>query len=561
MFGSAWTMGAPGLHRPLEKLLGTWRGVFPAATLEAVRARMAAPGAQYAGSNGHHPAQAAGPIPMTLDPRLAGAGQGAYPQPPPQQQQPYGAYDYGAAPPAYGAYPPQQPMPAYGAPPAFDLGGYPVAAAAPPSYQQQQQPLAQPALQQQGPPAAAAPLPDLLSSLLTSGLLTAPGGPPAAAAPPAARPLKRGRGGPAAAVGFPASVEFSADRIKVLEASELGATTIFLSIKICAAPPGICVYGRRSPHHSRPGGGVGAAQRCAAAWPAQQQPQRSAHGRVAASNTGGLQCRRCAAAGPAMQPRLRLGRLRDPPKPHPPGCCCFIFSSIHLASALCALLQNSAPPAPLFPSSLLQEGNPAAVRRLLTATETTKKNFLDRKFLRRQKHSTGLRLSRMWYVDLDTWLASTTGTGHAAAAAAAGSCAAPVAQRGGAAAAAAPAEAHGVPADDEQTHCALSGERFEQYWDEAHQEWRYRNARRLGGAEAAAHGLADGALVLVGALGAPRAAAEAPPEGGAAAAGEVKAEGGVKEEAAAVKEEEVKAEAEAEAEEGPAAKRVKVEPT
>lgn len=36
-----------------------------------------------------------------------------------------------------------------------------------------------------------------------------------------------------------------------------------------------------------------------------------------------------------------------------------------------------------------------------------------------------------------------------------------------------------------QTHCALSGEPFEQFWDEAHQEWRYRGAKALGAEEAA----------------------------------------------------------------------------
>jgi pre-mRNA cleavage complex 2 protein Pcf11 len=44
---------------------------------------------------------------------------------------------------------------------------------------------------------------------------------------------------------------------------------------------------------------------------------------------------------------------------------------------------------------------------------------------------------------------------------------------------------HSVPVDDAQPLCALSGERFEQYWDDAHQEWRYAGARRLDAAEAA----------------------------------------------------------------------------
>lgn len=72
-------------------------------------------------------------------------------------------------------------------------------------------------------------------------------------------------------------------------------------------------------------------------------------------------------------------------------------------------------PSPL-PCAPPQDLNPAAVQRLLAQTESTKKRFLDRKFLRRQKLGGGLRASRMWYVDLDTWMASTTGGGAAAAA-------------------------------------------------------------------------------------------------------------------------------------------------
>ena len=36
-----------------------------------------------------------------------------------------------------------------------------------------------------------------------------------------------------------------------------------------------------------------------------------------------------------------------------------------------------------------------------------------------------------------------------------------------------------------QTCCALSGEAFEQFWDEGHQEWRYRGAKALDAEEAA----------------------------------------------------------------------------
>lgn len=224
VFSNAWTLGAPGLHRSLDKLLVTWTGVFPPATLDAVRARLAAPQpapqpANGGGAYGYGPMHAhteAGPKPMMQDPRLMGPPQTHYPQQhPPQHQYPGGFYDYGmpqpvhypGAPPPV-AYPPQQqhlqqfypPPHAQPQPMVPQYHGY----ASPPSPQQQQQ----------GPPqqsGAQAALPDLLSSLLSSGLLA--GG--AAAPAPSAPQVKKDQ--PAATVGrgFPASVEFAADRIKV----------------------------------------------------------------------------------------------------------------------------------------------------------------------------------------------------------------------------------------------------------------------------------------------------------------------------------------------------------
>lgn len=42
-----------------------------------------------------------------------------------------------------------------------------------------------------------------------------------------------------------------------------------------------------------------------------------------------------------------------------------------------------------------------------------------------------------------------------------------------------------VPVDDAQPNCALSGERFETFWDDASEEWRYRDAVRMDAAQAA----------------------------------------------------------------------------
>ena len=42
-----------------------------------------------------------------------------------------------------------------------------------------------------------------------------------------------------------------------------------------------------------------------------------------------------------------------------------------------------------------------------------------------------------------------------------------------------------IPADDSQPVCALSGERFDTFWDDAHEEWRFRDAVRLSAEQAA----------------------------------------------------------------------------
>ena len=52
-----------------------------------------------------------------------------------------------------------------------------------------------------------------------------------------------------------------------------------------------------------------------------------------------------------------------------------------------------------------QDKNPGAVRRLLAATEASKGRDLDRKFVRRQRRSGSQRHSRMWFLDLDNWMA------------------------------------------------------------------------------------------------------------------------------------------------------------
>ncbi|PRW57523.1 ENTH VHS [Chlorella sorokiniana] len=182
------------------------------------------------------------------------------------------------------------------------------------------------------------------------------------------------------------------------------------------------------------------------------------------------------------------------------------------ASAATATPEREQPASTKLTPDRIKEHNPSALARLLRTTEATKSRFLDRKFLRRQQKAAGAsaRGSRFWYLDLDTWQASTTGAaapsgGAAGAGAAAAGAGGRGAQQAAAAAAALEQQSHSVPVDDFQTHCALSGEPFEQFWDEAHQEWRYRGAKALGAEEAASYGLEEGALVLVSALGKPAA--------------------------------------------------------
>jgi pre-mRNA cleavage complex 2 protein Pcf11 len=164
-----------------------------------------------------------------------------------------------------------------------------------------------------------------------------------------------------------------------------------------------------------------------------------------------------------------------------------------------------------FNPNKIKADNPAAVARLLKATEATKHSFLDRKFFKR-KRTANVQAARMWYVDVDTWLAGSISSG-----AAGGGGDTREQQRSAGVSAAAPATtANGragkhvqpaatlqytVPVDESQPSCALSGEKFEQVWNSATEQWVYKGVRKLEGNEAAAYGLPDGALVLVSVLG------------------------------------------------------------
>lgn len=55
-----------------------------------------------------------------------------------------------------------------------------------------------------------------------------------------------------------------------------------------------------------------------------------------------------------------------------------------------------------------------------------------------------------------------------------------------------------VPVDESQTHCAISGEKFEKFWDDAAQEWRYADTIRVTEKMAPRLGVPSGSLVLSG---------------------------------------------------------------
>lgn len=141
----------------------------------------------------------------------------------------------------------------------------------------------------------------------------------------------------------------------------------------------------------------------------------------------------------------------------------------------------------------LQAEDRNAVNVLLEGTQTSLAVHLDRSYAaaRRAKTRGDAKKSRSWYLPAATWVAGS---------------AAPLDPEYIFGADIEKEQAtvqYSVAADDSQTTCALSGEKFEIAWDDTQQHWRYEDARRLDSAEAAMYGLSPGAIVLVSALGQP----------------------------------------------------------
>lgn len=138
-----------------------------------------------------------------------------------------------------------------------------------------------------------------------------------------------------------------------------------------------------------------------------------------------------------------------------------------------------------------------ALAALEAATAESRPRLLEAAALRRRRadaRAAGRGASRAWYVDAAAWIAGTAASADAAPA---------FFSDGGSSALAPPPRPPPrptEPADDAQRACALTGEPFDSYYDDVKGEWRYRDARRLRGADAEAVGLPDGALVKASAV-------------------------------------------------------------
>ncbi|KAG2435559.1 hypothetical protein HYH02_011853 [Chlamydomonas schloesseri] len=138
----------------------------------------------------------------------------------------------------------------------------------------------------------------------------------------------------------------------------------------------------------------------------------------------------------------------------------------------------------------LKELDPSAVQELLEASARTRPAFLDAAFLRNKRRATAAgHPSRQWFPAMDMWLQGTTSAPAENATAA------------GEEEATAEAEKfYFVEEDPSQPECAISGERFERFYDPVLDKWCYKDAVELKGEDADHYGVMDGSLVKVNCL-------------------------------------------------------------
>lgn len=138
-------------------------------------------------------------------------------------------------------------------------------------------------------------------------------------------------------------------------------------------------------------------------------------------------------------------------------------------------------------SDTIKVRNQAAISRLLSATRANQAAFLDNKFLKKKIHDGRKEHSRMWYLDIDTWYKGTTKAEEDSSGRQREGQLAP---NGGEV-----PRLTSVPVDENQTECAVSGEKFEKYWDEKEQEWRYLDVVKVTRAMSARLGVPEGSFV------------------------------------------------------------------
>lgn len=153
-----------------------------------------------------------------------------------------------------------------------------------------------------------------------------------------------------------------------------------------------------------------------------------------------------------------------------------ISSLLGVQVPVSALKSGEATTALDLKSETIKVRNQAAISRLLNATRANQAAFLDNKFLKKKIYDGRKEHSRMWYLDIDTWYKGTTKNEEDSSG------------RQGEVQVAPKDEAPrltSVPVDENQTECAVSGEKFEKYWDEKEQEWRYLDVVKVTGAMSA----------------------------------------------------------------------------
>eukprot|EP00873_Tetraselmis_striata_P013356 jgi/Tetstr1/433620/TSEL_022885.t1 len=206
--------------------------------------------------------------------------------------------------------------------------------------------------------------------------------------------------------------------------------------------------------------------------------------------------------GMGAQPPLQQ-QQRQPQPPAPPATADLLNQL--LSGGLLSVLPNlTAPPSgsngtppPVqppkrltFDSPAFQEAVPGAVEELLASSQELRGKHLDWKFARKKRQRASHTASRPWYLPSALWVTGCQKEPNDATPIffTNDDMEAPVVQ------------AVSVPADDAQTTCAISGEKFEEFFDEGRQEWRYRDAQKLSGAEARRYHVPEGSIVLVSCL-------------------------------------------------------------